>query len=117
MLAQLTADTAVTSNVAHSPVTIAIRANATPAASIWTPLASRAGAGCTERFVAYSVPSVQNTGEIMSARNPAGSSEPTSPVGHARIATPTRPTTMPAPTSGGTDSRYSANPKIASHMG
>ena len=24
---------------------------------------------------------------------------------------------MPAPTSGGTDSRYSANPKIASHIG
>ncbi len=117
MLAQLTAETADTSNLAHSPVSAAMTTNASPAASIWTPLASSAGAGWTERFVAYSVPSVQNTGETMSARRPAGSSEPTSPAGQARIATPIRPTTMPAPTSGGTDSRYSAKPKIASHIG
>src|SRR5215207_2815241 len=117
MLAQLTADTAVMSNLAHSPVTAAMSVNATPAANIWTPLASNAGAGCTDRFVAYSVPSVQNTGDTMSARRPAGSREPTSPTGQARIATPISPTTIPAPTTGGTDSRYSTNPKIASHIG
>src|SRR6187549_2797508 len=110
MLAQLTGETALTSNAAHSPVSAATTANATPAASIWMPLASSAGAGWTARLVAYSVPRVQNTGDTMSARSPAGSSEPTSPAGQARIATPMRPTTMPAPTSGGTDSRYSANP-------
>ena len=74
MLAQLTAETAAMSKVAHSPVSAAMTMNASPAASIWTPLASSAGAGWTERFVAYSVPRVQNTGDTMSARRPAGSS-------------------------------------------
>ncbi len=79
------ADTVAGSKPLISPERIAVTRNARPPVIIWSPVETRAGRGSTARLAAKSEPSDQKIGEMMRASRPAGSSEPTSPAGNARI--------------------------------
>ncbi len=86
---------------------------------IWTPVATSGRCGRTARCDANSEPLAQAIGETRTAARPIGSSAPTPPDsdGATRMATPTKPTTMPTTARRGRRSPRKIRPRTATQTG